>query len=81
MFSAVAIHFCLTFQRRFGLGFRQTTGLAESLLQLAKLDWAVPDYSTLSVSENIERGHYRTAKECRPAAADQQHRREDAGRR
>lgn len=31
----------------FGLGLRQTTGLAESLLQLARLDWAVPDDSTL----------------------------------
>ncbi len=31
----------------FGLGLRQATGLAESLLQLARLDWPVPDYSTL----------------------------------
>jgi hypothetical protein len=27
---------------------RQTTGFVESLLRLAELDWAVPDYSTLS---------------------------------
>lgn len=32
----------------FGLGLRQVTGLAESLLKLAQLDWNVPDYSTLS---------------------------------
>ena len=32
----------------FGLGFRQATGLAESLLKLAQLDRNVPDYSTLS---------------------------------
>lgn len=31
----------------FGLGLRQATGLAESLLRLARLDWPVPDYSTL----------------------------------
>jgi hypothetical protein len=27
---------------------RQTTGLVESLLRLIGLDWAVPDFSTLS---------------------------------
>ena len=32
----------------FGLGLRQATGLAESFLKLAQLDWNVPDYSTLS---------------------------------
>lgn len=47
VFSDTAIQFCLTLKCMFGLGLRQTTGLAESLLQLAKLDWAVPDYSTL----------------------------------
>ena len=47
VFSDAAIQFCLTLKCMFGLGLRQTTGLAESLLQLAKLDWAVPDYSTL----------------------------------
>jgi len=30
------------------LPLRQTTGMVESLLQLANLDWPVPDYSTLS---------------------------------
>jgi hypothetical protein len=31
----------------FGLPLRQTSGLVASLLALAKLDWPVPDYSTL----------------------------------
>ena len=32
----------------FGLSLRQTVGFVESLFCLAGLDWAVPDYSTLS---------------------------------
>ena len=48
VFSDAAIQFCLTLKCMFGLGLRQTTGLAESLLKLAQLDWNVPDYSTLS---------------------------------
>jgi hypothetical protein len=32
----------------FGMALRQTTGFVESLLQLTGLDWAVPDFSTLS---------------------------------
>ncbi len=31
----------------FGLPLRQTVGLVESLIQMAGLDWPVPDYSTL----------------------------------
>lgn len=30
-----------------GLGLREAAGLAESLIKLAHLDWAAPDYSTL----------------------------------
>jgi hypothetical protein len=48
VFSEAAIPFCLTFQCMFGLGLRQATGLTESLLKLAHLDWRAPDYSTLS---------------------------------
>ncbi|MGJ7530737.1 transposase, partial [Variovorax sp. GB1P17] len=48
VFSDAAIQFCLTLKFMFGLALRQATGLAESLLKLAHLDWAVPDYSTLS---------------------------------
>ena len=46
-FSDAAIQACLTFKVLFGLPLRQTTGFVESLLQLAGLDWAVPDFSTL----------------------------------
>jgi hypothetical protein len=31
----------------FGLPLRQTTGFVESLLELIKLDWSVPDFGTL----------------------------------
>jgi hypothetical protein len=47
VFSDAAIQFCLTLKCMFGLGLRQATGLAESLLKLAQFDWNVPDYSTL----------------------------------
>ena len=32
----------------FGMALRQTSGFVESLLRLIGLDWAVPDFSTLS---------------------------------
>ncbi len=32
---------------------RQTTGFVESLLRLVGLDWAVPDFSTLSRRQKI----------------------------
>jgi hypothetical protein len=46
-FSDAAIQACLTLKALFGLALRQTTGMVASLLNLAKLDWPVPDYSTL----------------------------------
>jgi hypothetical protein len=46
-FSDAAIQACLTLKVLFGMLLRQTTGFVESLLRLAGLDWAVPDYSTL----------------------------------
>ena len=46
VFSDSAIHFCLTIKVPFKLPLRQTTGLVASLLQLANLDWALPDYTT-----------------------------------
>lgn len=46
-FSDAAIQFCLMIKALYGLPLRQTTGLVSSLLALAGLDWAVPDYSTL----------------------------------
>ena len=47
-FSDAAIQACLTLKALFGLPLRQTTGLVASLLKLAGLEWAVPDFSTLS---------------------------------
>jgi hypothetical protein len=47
-FSDAAIQFCLTIKCLFGLALRQATGMVESLLRLANLDWNVPDSSTIS---------------------------------
>lgn len=47
VFSDAAIQFCLTINVLFKLPLRQTTGMAASLLKMAGLDWAVPDYTTL----------------------------------
>jgi hypothetical protein len=47
-FSDAAIQFCLTIKCLFGLALRQATGMVESLLRLAHLDWKVPDSSTIS---------------------------------
>ena len=46
-FSDAAIQFCLSIKVLFGLALRQTIGMVASLLELAGLDWPVPDYSTL----------------------------------
>ena len=46
-FSDAAIQTCLMLKALFGLPLRQTTGLVASLLRLAKLNWPVPDFSTL----------------------------------
>ena len=47
VFSDAAIQFCLTIKMLFKLPLRQTTGMVSSILKLADLDWAVPDYTTL----------------------------------
>lgn len=39
---------CLTMKVLLGMALRQTAGFVESLLQLVGLDWAVPNFSTLS---------------------------------
>ncbi len=44
-FSDAAIQCCLTLKVLFGLPLRQAIGLVQSLLQLMKLDWPVPDFS------------------------------------
>ena len=46
-FSDAAIQACLTLKVLFGLPLRQATGMVASLLELAELDWLVPDFSTL----------------------------------
>ena len=46
-YSDAAIQFCLSIKVLFGLALRQTIGMVASLLNLAGLDWPVPDFSTL----------------------------------
>ena len=46
-FSEAAIQTCLMLKALFGLPLGQMTGWMEGLLKLAKLDWPVPDFSTL----------------------------------
>ena len=46
-FSDAAIQTFLMLKALFGLPLRQTTGLVASRLKLAKLNWPVPDNSTL----------------------------------
>lgn len=48
VFSDAAILFCLMIKVLFGLPLRQTTGMVASILEMAGLDWPVPDFSTLS---------------------------------
>lgn len=47
-YSDAAIQTFLTMKVLFGMALRQTTGFVESLLRLTGLDWAVPDFGTLS---------------------------------
>ncbi len=47
VFSDAAIQFCLTIRVLLKRPLRQTTGMVASLLKMANLDCAVPDYTTL----------------------------------
>ena len=47
-YGDAAIQTCLTMKVLFGMALRQTTEFVESLLRLIGLDWAVPDFRTLS---------------------------------
>jgi hypothetical protein len=47
-YSDAAIQTCLTMKVLFDMALRQTAGFVESLLRLSGLDWAVPNFSTLS---------------------------------
>lgn len=49
IYTDQAIECCLTIKALFQLPLRQTIGLLESLFSLAKLNWRVPDISTLSL--------------------------------
>ena len=44
MFTDAAVQACLTLKALFGLPLRQATGMVSSLLELAGLDWPVPDF-------------------------------------
>jgi hypothetical protein len=57
-YSDAAIQTCLTMKVLFGMALRQTTGFVESLLGLIDLNWAVPNFSTLS-RRQIEAGPWR----------------------
>lgn len=47
-YGDAAIQTGLSMKVLFGMTLRQTTRFVESLLRLVGLDWAVPDFSTLS---------------------------------
>jgi len=47
VFSDAALQFSLTIKVLFKLPLRQATGMVASLLKMASLDRAVPDYTTL----------------------------------
>ena len=61
MFSDAAIQSCLMVKALFGLPFRQTTGTVSSTLEIARLDWPVPDFSTLSRRQKILSMQFPTA--------------------
>lgn len=46
-YDDTAIQACLTIKVLLGLPLRQTTGFVESLLELAGLNWTVPNFNTL----------------------------------
>jgi len=47
-YGEAAVQFCLTVKGLFNLPLRQAMGMTQSLLELARLDWRVPDFSTVS---------------------------------
>ena len=47
VFLDVAIQLCLSVKVLFKLPLRQAVGMVRALLKLARLDWPVPDYTTL----------------------------------
>lgn len=74
-FSGAAIQACLTLKALFGLPLRQTTGLVASLLELAGLDCAVPDFQyRVTPPERSERRHPLSSRHGCVAPVDRQHR-------
>ena len=55
-FSDEAIQFCLSIKCLFNLPLRQAMGTTQSLPQLAGLNWAIPDCSTVSRRQKTLRG-------------------------
>jgi hypothetical protein len=51
VFSDAAIQFCLMVKVLFGLPLRQATGMVASILEMAGLDWPVPDLSTAQAAD------------------------------
>jgi hypothetical protein len=47
-YTDAAIQFCLSIKCLYNLAGRQNTGMVQSLLKLANLDWEVPNHSTIS---------------------------------
>jgi hypothetical protein len=67
-----AIQTCRTMKVLFGMALRQTTGFVESLLRLIGLDWAVPDFSTLSRRQS-EMGPWPQCGRVGPSNTESQH--------
>jgi len=47
-YSEAAVQFYFTVKGLFNLSLRQAMGMTQSLLELARLDWRVADFSTVS---------------------------------
>lgn len=47
-FSDTAVQFCLAVKNLFGLPLRKAVPLTKKLLELAELNWSVPNFSTVS---------------------------------
>lgn len=63
VYSDAAIQFALTIRNLFSLALRQTQGFICSFFQTAKIDWAIPDFSTLSRrADSLEPVIHKSAK-------------------
>lgn len=80
-YSESAIQFCLTIKSLFNLGPRQEMGMAQSLLELAGLNWEVPDFSTISRRHKHLAVTIGAHEDDGIAPAGRQHWHQDAGQR